>query len=253
MRAFYWFLSVTLLSLLAVAAFSGTTGKIVGTITDARSGDRLPSVNVVLEGTTLGAVTNQDGYFVILNVPPGRYRVKASLLGYTPQTASNVRVDIDQTTTQNFRITEEALAGEEITVIAQRPVVQRDVAASRANNENAEVEKLPDTTVTGAVGLQAGVQGLEIRGGRETETAFMVNGVTMRDERTNTPYTGVSLLSVDDIQVQTGGFSAEYGQVRSGIVNVVTKEGNKSGYSIAFLGRYSGTALRFTYSRMFAA
>ncbi|HEX9007322.1 MAG TPA: TonB-dependent receptor, partial [Bacteroidota bacterium] len=240
MRAFYRFVTVSILSLTSLTAFAGTTGKIAGIITDARSGDKLPSVNVVVEGTTLGTVTNQDGYYVILNVPPGRYRVKASLVGYTPYVATNVRVDIDQTTTQNFTVSEEAVTGEEVTVVAQRPVIQKDVAASRANIEIQDVQKLPVTTVTQAIGLQAGIQGLSARGGFVSETAFIVDGATQRDPRTNAPYTGVSMLAVEDVQVQTGGFSAEYGQVRSGIMNVVTKEGSKSKYTIGFMGRYSG-------------
>ena len=70
-----------------------------------------------------------------------------------------MRVDIDQTTDLNIGLGEEAIAGEEVTIVATRPVVQRDVAASRANIEIADVEKLPVTSVTAAVGLQAGIQG----------------------------------------------------------------------------------------------
>jgi hypothetical protein len=235
----------------SVIVYAGTTGKITGTVTDARSGEPLPSVNVLVEGTNLGSATNVDGYFVILNVPPGRFKITASLVGYKPFSAVNVRVDIDQTTAQNFRLSEESVSAEEVVVVATRPVVQRDVAASRANIEIAEVEKLPVTTVVAAVGLQAGVQGLSVRGGTASETGFMVNGLSMRDERTNQPYTSVSLLSVQDIQVQTGGFSAEYGNVRSGVINVVTKEGNKSGYSIGFLGRFANAQPKHFGSSMY--
>jgi hypothetical protein len=224
--------------LVAAVLYAGTTGKIVGTIVDARTGEPLPSVNVTVPGTTLGASTNVDGYFVILNIPPGTYRLQASLVGYRNSSAVNVRVDIDQTTTQNFRLGEEAIAGEEVTVIASRPVVQRDVSASRANIEIQDVAKLPVTSVTAAVGLQAGIQaGLVIRGGSADQTAFVVDGMVMRDERTNNPYTGISLSAVQDIQVQTGGFNAEYGNIRSGMVNVVTREGSK--FSFNFIGRYS--------------
>jgi outer membrane receptor protein involved in Fe transport len=220
-------------------AFSGTTGKISGTVRDAQSGEPLPNANVVIEGTLLGAATNPDGYFAIINVPPGRYKVTAGLIGYKPGSVVNIRVDIDQTTEITINLREEAIAGEEVTVVATRPVVQRDVAASRANIEITDVEKMPVVSVTGAVGLQAGVQGLVIRGGAAEETAFLVNGMMMRDERTNAPYSSVSLLSVQDIQVQTGGFSAEYGNVRSGLINVVTKEGGKSNYSFGAMVRAS--------------
>jgi hypothetical protein len=236
MRALYLFV-IAALFLSTLCLYAGTTGKIVGTVTDSRTGEPLPSVNVTVAGTSLGGSSNIEGYFVILNVPAGRHKLNATLVGFKTSTAVDVRVDIDQTTTQNFRLVEEAITGEEITVVASRPVVQKDVAASRANIEIADVEKLPVSTVVGAVGLQAGVQGLEIRGGLQSETAFVVDGLVMRDERTNAPVTGVSLLSIEAIQVQTSGFPADYGNIRSGVINVTTKEGSKSNYTVAFLGR----------------
>ena len=234
------FIPLATLVLYAWTMYAGTTGKIAGTVTDARTGEKLLAANVVVEGLATGASTSTDGDYVILNIPPGTYRVKASMVGYTAVTQVNVRVEIDQTTVLDFKISQEAVEAEEVLVVARRPVVQRDVAASRANIEIADVVKLPVSTVVAAVGLQAGVQGgLTIRGGAATETAFMVDGTVYRDERTNNPYTGVSLLSVEAVQVQTGGFSAEYGNIRSGVVNVVTKEGSRNRYSVGFQGRYA--------------
>jgi hypothetical protein len=221
-------------------AFAGTTGKIAGVVRDAQSGEPLPNVNVVVEGTMLGAATNPDGYYAILNIPPGRYKVVAKLIGYTAGAAVNVRVDIDQTTELNLRLSQETISGEEVTIVAQRPVVQKDVAASRANIEFQDIEKLPVTSVSSVVTLQAGIQGgLVIRGSSSDQAAFVVDGMLMRDERTNTPFTGISLSSIQDVQVQTGGFNAEYGNLRSGVVNVVTREGSPSSYSFNFIGRYS--------------
>lgn len=220
--------------------FSGTTGKIAGIVKDARTGEALPGVNILVEGTVLGAATDTDGYYVILNVPPGSYTVRATFIGYTDYTVTQARVNIDQTTTLNFDMAQAVVeSGSEITVVADRPVVQRDVSASTANIEAAQIEALPVQTVTEVVGLQAGVQGLSIRGGGSDELAFMVDGFTMRDERDNTPFTGVSLSAVQDVQIQTGGFNAEYGNIRSGVINVVTKEGDPN--------RYSGT-LTYQYS-----
>ena len=144
MRVSFTLCSAALI-LVTSLVFAGTTGKIAGVARDAQTGEPLPSVNVVIEGTTLGAATNPDGYFVILNIPPGRYRVVATLVGYKSASAVNVRVDIDQTTDLNLRLNEETITGEEVTVVATRPVVQKDVAASRANIEIQEIEKLPVT------------------------------------------------------------------------------------------------------------
>ncbi len=234
------FLSVSLCLIAAAQfVFAGTTGKVVGTVTDADNGEPLPGVNVILEGTNMGAVTNADGYYVILNVPPGTYTIKASYIGYTTYRTTEVVVKIDLTTTVDFKMKPEILAGEEVVVVAQRPVVVRDVSASQANLNIKEVEALPVVSVVGVVALQAGVQGLSIRGGGSSQTAFMVNGITLRDERDNTPYTGISYTAVEEIQLQTGGFNAEFGNIRSGLINVVTKEGKKDRYSVSLISRYS--------------
>lgn len=242
MRSRYHLIILTLL-FTSQYLFGGTTGKITGTVTDSRSGDKLPTANVVIDGTRIGASANFDGYYVILNVPPGTYRLSASLLGYKASTVIDVRVEIDQTTEVNFALAEEAVAGEEVLIVATRPVVQKDIAASRTNITAAEVENLPVSSVASAVSLQAGVQEegegqFRVRGGELDQTVFMLNGHSLRDARDNTPYTGISITSIEDVQVQSGGFTAEYGNVRSGLVNVVTKEG-AGGYSFSFFGRYS--------------
>ncbi len=237
-RLLVWLIFLPLINL-----FAGTTGKIAGRITDATTKEPLAGVNVFIEGTYLGAATDPDGYYVILNIPPGSYKLTATFVGYTPLSVTDVRVNIDQTTTINFKLKEETLQmGQEITVIAKRPIVERDVAASRANLNIKDVENLPVISVPNVVALQAGVEGMSIRGGGLDQVAFVVDGLTMRDERTNQPYTTVSLTSVDEIQIQAGGFSAEFGNIRSGIVNVVTKEGSKNKYNFAFLGRYRAPA-----------
>ena len=230
--------AVVLLLLSSTLAFSGSTGKITGTVVDGRTKEKLAAVNVIIEGTTLGAATNPDGYYVILNIPPGQYRLRASLIGYSPATVVDVRVNIDQTTNIDIDLTEATVATQEVVVVAQRPVVQKDVSNSVTNLNVDEIRNLPITQVSSVIGLQAGVQGLVVRGGGSDQTAFMVDGLTLRDERNNSPYTSISLLAVQELQIQTGGFNAEYGNVRSGQINVVTKEGSTAEYRIGFLTRY---------------
>ncbi|MDP1678272.1 MAG: TonB-dependent receptor [Bacteroidota bacterium] len=232
----------TLCLILLTTSFlhSGTSGKISGKVNDAQTGDALVGVNVVIVGTTLGASTDIDGGFVIINIPPGEYTVRASALGHASVLQTKVRVLIDQTTEADFKLSEEVVKGEEVIIVAQRPVVQKDVASSQANISESEIQKLPVTSVTAVIGLQAGIQGgTTIRGGASDQTAFMLDGLTLRDERNNTPITGISLSAVQDIQVQTGGFNAEYGNIRSGIVNVITKEGSPNQYTVSITGRYS--------------
>ena len=236
-----------LYSILALHIFSiqifAQAGKISGVVKDASTGEALIGANVLIEGTTIGAATNVDGFFVILSVSPGSHNLKASMVGYTPGTITNVRVSIDQTTEVNFNLSSNAIQTEEVVVIATTPIVQRDVSSSRVNLNVAEIENLPVSSISGVIGLQAGVRsGLEIRGGAANQTAFLVNGVTLRDERDNSPFTGISYSAIDEVQIQTGGFNAEYGNVRSGLINVVTKEGSRDKYTFSLISRYSGAS-----------
>jgi hypothetical protein len=213
---------------------AGTTGKISGVVTDAQTGEVIIGASVVITGTSYGSPTDIYGNFTILNLPPGEYTVRTSSVGYTAMTQTQVRVVIDQTTTLNFKLIPEAVQSEEVIVVAQRPVVQKDVSSSQANITSKDIETLPVASVSAVVGLQAGIQsGLVIRGSSNADqTAFIVDGLTLRNERNNQPYSGISLSSIQDIQVQTGGFNAEYGDIRSGVVNVITKEGKLKGYSL---------------------
>ena len=212
--------------------FSATTGKITGKVVEAESGEPLPGANVIIQGTMMGAATNLDGQYVILNIPPGTYNLKATMMGYTSTTLTEVRVKIDQTTIIDFQLKTEILAGEEVVITAVRPVVEKDVAASKANITAEQIADLPFASVTEVMGIQAGISsGLGIRGGSSNEVLFMVDGVGMRDSRNDEPFTAVPLSAVQEVSVQSGGMGAEYSSTRSGVVNIVTKEGDKDSYS----------------------
>ena len=236
-----------LLGILSLQIFSlqifGQVGKINGVVKDASTNEALIGANILIEGSTIGAATNVDGYYVILNVPPGSYNLRASMVGYAPKVTQQVRISIDQTTEINFELTSSTFQTEEVVVVATTPIVQRDVSSSRVNLNVAEIENLPVSSLTAVIGLQAGVRsGLEIRGGSSNQTAFLVNGVTLRDERNNSPFTGISYTAIDEVQIQTGGFNAEYGNIRSGLVNVVTKEGLRDKYTFSLISRYSAAS-----------
>ncbi len=212
--------------------FSGTTGKIAGTVTDKETGETLPGANVVIMETNLGAAADVNGQFTILHVPPGVYDVQVSVIGYGRMKVSDVQVRIDQTTRLAFALQMETIAGQEVVVVAERNNIKPDVATSVVSVTSQEVEELPVSTVDGVIGLQAGIQGgLSIRGGGAEDALFMLDGVTMRDPRNNQPVTKVPLSSVKEINIERGGFNAEYGQVQSGLVNVVTKEGSRQHYN----------------------
>ena len=224
--------------LLFTSSAIAQTGRIAGDVTVAGTDETLPGVNVIIDGLRIGAATNIDGYYSILNVPPGTYTIRASAVGFATVVVEEVRVNIDQTTVVDFEMREQAFEGDEVVVTAVRPVVERDVSSSRANIGSDQIESLPVSNVQQVVGLQAGVLGGSIRGLGAEFSQWSLSGVSLRDERDNTPYNAVSLVSISEVQVQTGGFNAEYGNVQSGIVNIVTREGSRDRYNADVIFRY---------------
>ena len=236
--------ALALLTLLlgASSVAAQSSGKISGRVVDA-GGEPIPGASVLVVETSRGATTDVDGYYTILNVGAGTYTVQFSFIGFATQRTEGVDVNIDQTTTLNATLVSETAEIDEVVVRAERPPVEVDVSNSRTNIGAAEIAELPVASIESAVQLQAGVQdGFEIRGSGADEVAFQVNGLTLRDGRNNAPFTNISLASVEEVQVQTGGFNAEYGNVRSGVVNVVTKEGDRNRYEADIRTRISPPA-----------
>ncbi len=223
-----------------------TTGKVTGIITDSENNEPLIGVNIFLEGTTLGAATDMDGFFVILNIPPSTYSLNVEYIGYVDHQVKNVVVKIDLTTRIDLQLKSEILEIETVVVEAERPIITRDISNSQLNIEAETIETMPIQTVNEVLTLQAGIEsgsrGIIVRGGGAEQTVYMVDGLEQRDERSNYPYSAISLSSVENIQVQPGGFGAEYGQARSAVVNVITKEGGRKKYSGTISFQYTPAA-----------
>ncbi len=235
-------LLVTLLSLCSTV-FAGTTGKIVGQITDAKTGEALPGVNIILVGTSYGAVTDFEGNYLILNLQPGTYIIRASSIGYSPISYSNIRVASDLTTRQDFKMSEETVVGDEVVITAERPLVQKDLTSTTAVVGGDDIKQLPVTEISQVINLQAGNVAGSIRGGRSGETAYWIDGVPVTDVFNGSAVVDVNPSMVQELQVLSGAFNAEYGQAMSGIVNIVTREGAEkySGSVTAYAGDYLST------------
>ena len=238
--------SLVLVVAIAVAARAGTTGKIAGEMKDAASREALVGASVQIEGTQLGAATNLDGYFVILNVPPGTYSLTFSAVGYHKKRVAEVKVSIDLTTTVNMDLTSTIVeVGEEIVVTAQRQAVKKDLTSSEARVDATAIAALPVTDVSEVLQLQAGITvgsggDIHIRGGRTSEVAYWVDGVSISDAYDGGQAVQVENNAVQELQVISGTFNAEYGQAMSGIVNIVTKDGDQRyrGSLTAYAGDY---------------
>jgi len=225
--------------LLMIPSVFAQQGKIDGVVTDAATGETIPGASIVIEGTTQGTATQVDGYFFINNVRPGTYTLVVSFIGFITQRVEGIRVSTGLTSTRDIQLTEEAVGMDEIVVTSERPIVQLDVSANVASLDAEAFEDLPVAGVTEVLNLQAGIEpGLRVRGGGLNELAFIVDGMNLRTGRANQPFTNISYTSLEEVQVQTGGFNAEFGNVRSGIINVTTKDPSRTRYTVDALYRY---------------
>ncbi len=230
--------AVLISALVSASVLGGTTGKIAGVVKDKRTGEPLVGVNVVLEGTTLGAASDIEGRYVILAIPPGKYTVVASLIGYMPARTTDVRVNVDLTTNVDISLTETVLElGREVEVVAQRPIVRKDVTSVEARVEAEAITNMPVHEIGEILNLQAGVTvgrggEIHIRGGRSSEIAYWVDGNPVTDGYDGSLSIPVENNAIQELQVVSGTFNAEYGNAMSGIVNIITKEGSE---------RYAGT------------
>jgi hypothetical protein len=233
-KLLYFLTTIFIILLSFQLVWAGTTGKIAGVVTDSGTNEALPGTNVVIVGTNMGASTDIDGNFFILNVPPGEYSVRATMMGYGPVVQQEVIVNVDRTTTLDYGLSTAVLAvGEDIVVTATRPLVEKDVSSSQSITTTETADDLPVSDIMGAVSLEPGVSvnnqslDIEIRGGGTDEISFQVDGMERSDKLNDKIYSVTNSASVSEIQVLTGGFNAEYGNIRSGLFNVVTKEGGQ--------------------------
>ena len=248
MKCLRLFLLLLIVLIVPMSTYSGTTGKIAGHVQDSESEEPLPGANITILHTYLGAASDMRGGYTILNIPVGIYTLKISMMGYKDYIVENVRVLIDLTTKIDVVMEPTVLdAGEAVTIVAERPLVQMDMTASLSSVGADEIELLPTQSVGSLLSLQAGVidyGGIHIRGGRSGEVAYWVDGVSTTDVFTGGQGITVENSSIQELQVVSGTFNAEYGQAMSGIVNIITKEGGTkySGQLRTYIGDYISTA-----------
>ena len=219
--------------------FAGITGKISGKVTAANSGEPLAGANILIVGTERGAAADSKGSFYIINVPPGNYSVVFMMIGYEKKIIRNVRVSSDYTTTVDVKLKQTVIEGETVVVSAERPLIRKDITSTAASIPESRIEELPAEKMEEFIKLQAGVTvdtkgGIHIRGGRATEIAYLIDGIPVTDVFDRTQAIEVENSGIQELQVISGTFNAEYGQAQSGIINIITKKGTSH-----YMGEFS--------------
>lgn len=203
--------------------FSGTTGKIAGKVIDAKTKELLIGVNISIPGTRYGGASDAEGNYFVINVPPGVYEIKASYIGYKPTTVQNVRVSVDQTSRLDIELQADILELQSIVVTSQAPIVRKDLTSTENKISADDIAMLPVEDVSGVVNLQAGVVDGHFRGGRSGEVKYLIDGVSVNDALSGQSALTAEVNSIQELQVLTGTFNAEYGEALSGVVNQITK------------------------------
>lgn len=222
------------LSLISIA--EAENAFVMGVVTDSANGEELIGVTVMVKGTYYGAKTDFAGRYKIKGMNSGTYNIEARLIGYLPILRTGMRLNDGDTLVLDFKLTETVLAGDSVIVFGERPLMDIEQTESGATLSSKQIDELVVENVADLVKIQAGVvavgNDIHIRGGRSYENSYLVDGISIQD-----PYTGgtggltVTAGAIEEFEVLTGGFNAEYGQAMSGVVQVKTKEGSVEKYS----------------------
>lgn len=242
-----------LLLLFSGLLHAGNTGKIAGVIKDKQTGELLVGVNVKVSGTLLGAGSDSEGRYYILKVPPGTYNLEVSSVGHHPIRVRDVKVQVDLTTTINVQLESRVIEAPVVEVTAERKMVQKDVTSTRRTVTRENMAETPGMESTNDIfSLQGGtfvssspqtlqleggtqlqvrdesLKDIHVRGGRGGELLYLVDGIPV----THPIYGGRSVLElnrvdVEQVELLTGAFNAEYGQAQSGVVNITTRSGSE--------------------------
>jgi hypothetical protein len=224
-----------LLLLLIPGILFAQSGKIHGKVLDAKTKEPLVGANIVVSNSTMGATTDIEGSFVILNVQVGTYSVKATYVGYQSVMITNVRVNAELTTQADFNMSSEDVQVQAVEIIAERPLINKSATNAISIVDNENIQQMPVRNLTSVFSLQAGVvqQGIDvngnanlyIRGSRADESGFQIDGVSIKNVYSGGRAVGINQEAVEQIQVQAGGYPAEFGGANGGLINMQLKTG----------------------------
>lgn len=227
--------------------FAQTNGKITGKITDGESNEPLVGCNVYIEDLKIGGAADVSGQFIILNIHPGTYQLRFSMVGYQTKIVTDVKVVSGLTTNLDESLTQSTVEIQEVQVVSfKNPPVQKDLTNKIQSRTSDEISQVPINSVKDIIGQEAGIvknvrtapvsslpvfgqfatiptDGFHFRGGRQNETAYYFDGIEIRDALWGDyDLEKVSETLLSSIETFTGTFGPQFGEAMSGVVKIST-------------------------------
>lgn len=248
---------ITALVILLTAVTFAQTGSIMGKVTDIVSKQPLIGVNIVLIGTNFGAATNINGEYTITNVPVGTYQMRASAIGYSSLTKTDVIVSSGKPAMIDFSLEETVLELGNVVVTSDLFQKSPTEISSVRSFSYEEIRRAPGgfedvvralSVLPGVAQADAGRNDLIVRGGAPSENLYLVDGFVVQNINhfgtqgaTGGPLSYINLDFVKETSFSTGGFSAIYGDKLSSVLSVNLRDGRKD----KFGGKLTVSATQF--------
>ena len=227
-------------AVLGTVVYAQGTSVLLGNVTDAASGKKLADVVVTATSSATQApqiaVTDSSGYYRLPGLPPGRYTLRIEKEGYRPYSRNDLEVSLDRQYRVNIAAQPESMSSEEITITGLPPVIDIGSVNQGAVVNTKFLERMPmvntggpvNFTAAAAVAPQASsdIGGISFSGATSPENAYIVDGVSVRDNQSGMNSGSVPIGFIDQVNVITGGFQAEVGRATGGAIRAVTRSGS---------------------------
>lgn len=241
MRKLIWIIIINFLSL--IVAFANESSAIAdnatisGFVYDAQTKETLVGATVFLEGTKIGALTNKTGFFALNNVPPGKYRIVVTFVGYV-KFVDSITLKKKEVLRKNFYLQPSEITTTEISVEAEKDIEKREITISKISVPVPQISKI---RIGGESDLFRSLQylpgiltssqissGLFVRGGSPDQNLILLDNMTVYNPSHLFGFISTfNTEAIKDVELIKGGFPAEYGGRISSVLNVTQKEGNR--------------------------
>ncbi|MBC8374449.1 MAG: TonB-dependent receptor [FCB group bacterium] len=224
------------MSILSVAGFGQSTGSVQGRVTDAKTGEGLPGVNIHIQGSSFGTTSNLDGYYQLSGLSPGEYTLSFSMMGYAPYNEKNIGVVLDVPVQLSVQLKLNVLASPQVVVTSSRKeqdILQSPFSVSAIGPR--EIQAKAVVSMIDILSYESGVSTikgqLNIRGtsgytmGAGTRSLLLLDGIPMLGSAAgNVTWATIPTSEVDRVEIVKSGGSALYGSsAMGGVVNIITR------------------------------